>query len=78
MGFGRRPYSSTSLINQGGGIMSWTQSNMSKYSSSNHTFPRTYGQRLSRKDFEDSVSLSTEFLLTVLCAAVLIAVVVMS
>ena len=58
--------------------MSWTQSNMSKYSSSNHTFPRTYGQRLSRKDFEDSVSLSTEFLLVVLCAAVLIAVVVMS
>lgn len=78
MGFGRRPYSSTSLINQGGGIMSWTQRNMSKYSSSNHTFPRTYGQRLSRKDFEDSVSLSTEFLLVVLCSAVLIAVVVMS
>ena len=58
--------------------MSWTQNNMSKYASSNHTFPRTYGQRLSRKDFEDSVSLSTEFMLIVLCAAVLIAVVVMS
>ena len=58
--------------------MSWTQRNMSKYSSSNHTFPRTYGQRLSRQDFEDSISLSTEFLLIVLCAAIMIAVVVMS
>ena len=58
--------------------MSWTQRNMSKYSSSNNIFPRTYGQRLSRKDFEDSVSLSAEFLLIVLCAAILVAVVVLA
>ena len=58
--------------------MSWTQNNMSKYASSNHTFPRTYGQRLNRQDFEDSVSMSTEFLLIVLCAAIMIAVAVMS
>ena len=58
--------------------MSWTQNNMSKYASSNHTFPRTYGQRLNRQDFEDSVSLSAEFLLIVLCAAILVAVVVLA
>ena len=58
--------------------MNWTQQNMGKYSESNHTFPRTYGSRLHRADFEDRFSLSTEFLLVALIAAILISVWVIS
>ena len=54
--------------------MSWTQSNMSKYSESNHTFPRTYGSRLRRSDFEEQFTIGAEFLLVALIAAILISV----
>ena len=58
--------------------MGWTTQNMSKYSSHNHTFPRTYGQRLSRADFEEQLSINSEFMLVALIVAILVSVWVMS